>query len=128
MAEHDVNSESFDGRPPGKFDACVVGGAGHIGLPLAILLAHSGLRTVLYDLNVHSLAKISRGVVPFHEAGAEPLLREALARDLLACSTSPASVFGVSTLIVTIGTPIDEFHNPVFRLITDCFAPMLPYL
>ena len=32
-----------------KFDICIIGGAGHIGLPLGILFADKGKRVILYD-------------------------------------------------------------------------------
>ena len=31
-------------------DVCVIGGGGHVGLPLALTFADSGLRTVIYDI------------------------------------------------------------------------------
>ena len=31
-------------------------------------------------------------------------------------------------MIVTIGTPVDEFLNPVRRVIQDCVDPLLPHL
>ena len=120
--------ESFDRRPPGEFDVCVLGGAGHVGLPLSILLADRGMRTLILDVNARGLEEISRGTMPFREKGAEPLLRQVLAKRMLAFSTCPASISGVATLIVTIGTPVDEFHSPVMRVMTDCFRPLLPYM
>ena len=34
-----------------NFDLCVVGGAGHVGLPLSILFAVKGLRVIIHDTN-----------------------------------------------------------------------------
>jgi len=31
-------------------------------------------------------------------------------------------------VVLTVGTPIDEFHNPVLRAITDCIDTLLPYI
>ena len=33
------------------YDICVVGGCGHVGLPLAIAFADRGLRVSIYDIN-----------------------------------------------------------------------------
>ena len=109
-------------------DVAVVGGAGHVGAPLSIVLASRGLRTLVNDLNEESLAALRAGRLPFIEEGAEPLLREALARDLLEFSSSPASIAGVPAVIVTIGTPIDDFHNPTVSVLTRCMDALLPYL
>jgi glycine/D-amino acid oxidase-like deaminating enzyme len=68
-------------RMPREFenDVVVVGGAGHVGLPLAIALAHRGASVVIYDLSERAVDLINSGVVPFLEPGAEPMLRGALA-------------------------------------------------
>ena len=34
-----------------KYDLCVVGGAGHIGLPFALVFARQGLKVLIYDIN-----------------------------------------------------------------------------
>ena len=36
------------------YDVCVVGGAGHVGAPLAGVLASRGFRTLIYDINLGS--------------------------------------------------------------------------
>ena len=32
-------------------DVCVIGGCGHVGLPLALTFADHGFHTVIYDIN-----------------------------------------------------------------------------
>jgi UDP-N-acetyl-D-mannosaminuronic acid dehydrogenase len=110
------------------YDVVVVGGAGHVGAPLSIVLAARGVRTIIHDLNESSMALLASGRMPFIEDGAEPLLRDALARDMLGFSASPECVTGVPAVVVTIGTPIDEFHNPSTSLLTRCLDSLLPYL
>ncbi len=111
-----------------KVDICVVGGAGHVGLPLALVFASKGLRVLIYDINENTLETIHQGIVPFMEHGAEPLLKQALERDLLYLSSDPADIAKAATVIITIGTPVDEFLNPVLKLIRDCMDDLLPYL
>src|SRR5437773_1609704 len=108
------------------YDVVVVGGAGHVGAPLSIVLASRGLRTLIHDLNERSLDTLRSGRMPFREDGAEPLLRQALDRDALGFSSSPDSVRGVPAVIVTIGTPIDEFQNPSISLLTRCMDTLMP--
>ena len=45
-----------------KFDVCIVGGAGHIGLPLGLLISSKNKRVVLYDKNVSVIKKINQGI------------------------------------------------------------------
>jgi len=110
------------------FDVVVVGGAGHVGAPLSIVLASRGLRTLICDVNESSLETLRSGRMPFLEEGAEPLLRDALAREMLGFSSSPDAIEGVPTVIVTIGTPIDEFQNPTVSLLTRTIDTLLPYI
>ncbi|UBF28452.1 nucleotide sugar dehydrogenase [Kovacikia minuta CCNUW1] len=117
-----------DGVSDVRFDICVVGGAGHVGLPLALVFASKGLRVLIYDINENTLETIRKGIVPFMERGAEPLLQQALERELLFLSSEPEDIARASTLIITIGTPVDEFLNPVLKLIRDCMQDLLPYL
>lgn len=110
------------------YEVCVVGGAGHVGVPLSIVMAHHGIRTLIYDINAAALERLRSGVMPFFEEGGEPLLKEVLAEGTLGFSTDIADLAKIPTIIVTIGTPIDEFHNPQLRVVTDCIDAMLPYL
>ena len=93
-------------------DVVIMGGAGHVGLPLGIVLARSGLRTVLYDLDESLLTTVLSGEMPFMEPGGEEALQEALADGLLDGTTDPTVISKAETVIVVIGTPIDEHLNP----------------
>src|SRR5438874_2319625 len=110
------------------YDVCVVGGAGHVGAPLAILLADTGLRVLVQDVNPDTMAQLQAGTMPFLEEGGEESLRAVLGRGLLGFSDDPADVKGIPHIVITIGTPVDEFQNPEVRHITDCIGALLPYL
>src|SRR5262249_22732999 len=112
----------------GEHEVVVVGGAGHVGAPLSILLASRGIRTLIFDLSESAIATLQSGKFPFLEEGGEAMLAEALASGNLAFTTKIADVRNVPIVIVTIGTPVDEFHNPVLRVVTDCVDEMIPYL
>jgi UDP-N-acetyl-D-mannosaminuronic acid dehydrogenase len=111
-----------------NFDVCVIGGAGHVGAPLALVLASRGLHTLIYDTNAKTVAQLADGQMPFLEEGGEPLLREVLAAGTLGFSSEISSIARIPTLILTIGTPIDEFHNPMVRVVSDCIDELAPYL
>ena len=84
---------SFRSIPEGvHFDVCVVGGAGHVGLPLSIVFADRGLRVLIYDVDARALDTISTGQLPFMERDAEPLLGAALATGHLDATTEAANV------------------------------------
>lgn len=110
------------------FDVCVIGGAGHVGAPMAIVLANMGFRTLINDINQTAMDILSKGEMPFMEEGGEPMLRDALAKELLGFTSEVKDIAGIPILILTIGTPIDEFHNPDFNYIISCLDNMLPFL
>ena len=51
-------------NPIDNYDVCVVGGAGRVGLPLALVLADSGFKTLILDINKTTLEKIAAGSLP----------------------------------------------------------------
>jgi len=110
-----------------KYDLCVVGGAGHIGLPFALVFAEKGLNVAIYDISQTALDTIGKGFVPFMEDGAEPLLKKALVSGKLSLSNNPEIVAKSKIIVVTIGTPVDEFLNPEFKMITSAFEELLPH-
>ena len=57
---------------------CLVGGLGHIGLPLGIVLASKGFEVTLLDKNISNKNSIERGEMPFVEYGAEELLKKVI--------------------------------------------------
>ena len=56
------------------------------------------------------------------------MLAKALATKRLVFTNSPDKISTGGPVIVTIGTPIDEFLNPVRRVVQDCIDAMLPPL
>jgi len=66
--------------------------------------------------------------MPFMENGAEPALREVLSKGLLAFTNRASDVGCAKTVVVTIGTPVDEFLSPSLRVMTACFDELLPFL
>jgi UDP-N-acetyl-D-mannosaminuronic acid dehydrogenase len=109
-------------------DLTVVGGAGHVGIPLVLAFAKTGLRVNVNDLNQNTLDSLKAGRLPFIELGAEELLIEALAENRLAFTNSPSQISTKGPVIVTIGTPVDEFLNPDRKVIQACIDSLLPYL
>src|SRR5258708_33188943 len=89
-------------------DLTVVGGAGHVGIPLALSFASKGLRVMINDLNETALAQLRAGVVPFIEHGAQELLRDALDKDRLGFTSRHSDLPSTGAVILTIGTPVDD--------------------
>lgn len=110
-----------------KFDVCIVGGCGHVGLPLAITFAGAGLKTLIIDKNEKALKDVLQGIMPFREKDASQKLMKALKNNLLFGSTDNSKASNAKNIIIIIGTPIDEFLNPRVQDIQKVFESLLPY-
>jgi len=109
-------------------DVTVVGGAGHVGIPLVLALAEAGLRVNVNDVNHATLDTLKSGRLPFIEHDAEGVLAKALAGKRLVFTDASNKVSTGGPVIITIGTPIDEFLNPVRRVVQECIDDLLPTL
>lgn len=103
-----------------RYDVCVVGGLGHAGLPLGLSFAQAGKRVVLYDIDERALETVSRGEMPFMEAGAESVLRAVLGKTL-SLSSEKQVIAQSHFIVIVIGTPVDDHLNPKFTLFKDFF-------
>ena len=65
-----------------RHDVVIIGGCGHVGLPLGIMLARAGRTVGLLDADEGRKRAVHAGTMPFIEHGAEPLLQETLDRTL----------------------------------------------
>jgi UDP-N-acetyl-D-mannosaminuronic acid dehydrogenase len=110
------------------YDVAVIGGCGHVGLPLALLIANRQRKVLVYDINASAVAGVREGKMPFVEEGADALLTAALAGGTLDCTTDPAGLAKCRILILIVGTPVDEHLNPSFEAIPRTLEKCLPYL
>ncbi len=107
-------------------DLVVLGGAGHVGLPLSLAFAEAGLRVGIFDVDEGALETIADGRMPFLEAGAEALLGAVLPTGRLELGAEAAMVGRADSILVVIGTPVDEFLGPsmtVFERVVGQLAP-----
>lgn len=113
---------------PDQLDVVVLGGGGHVGLPLSLAFARAGCRVGILDSDQPTLDRIRRGEMPFKEAGADELLLQLLPTGRLELTADPAVMRRTDNVIVVIGTPIDEFLSPsmsIFHRTVDELAPNL---
>lgn len=109
-------------------DVCVVGGAGRVGLPLALVLADSGFKTLILDINETALKTIAQGAMPYREEGGQTLLKKVNGTGRLTFSSEANSITRAAVVVLTVGTPIDEFHNPNLSLLIRCLEGLIPHL
>jgi UDP-N-acetyl-D-mannosaminuronic acid dehydrogenase len=112
----------------GELDLVVLGGGGHVGLPLSLVFARAGLRVGIYDTNQSTLDRIESGEMPFLENGADDLLREVLSTGRLEFGTSGEMIQRADQLVVVIGTPVDEFLGPSMTVFEKAVRQISPHL
>jgi UDP-N-acetyl-D-mannosaminuronic acid dehydrogenase len=88
-------------------DVVIVGGCGHVGLPLAVAFADRGCRVLSYDISAQAIEAVNAGRLPFHEPAAELPLRRAVGAGRLVASADPAVVAAAEHVIVII-SDLDE--------------------
>ena len=93
-------------------DVVVVGGGGHVGLPLSIALASRGLRVTAFDIDAATVEQVAGGTMPFREEGAEPVLRDVLSSGTFSITDDPSVVSDAEYVVVVVGTPVDAAPQP----------------
>ncbi len=111
-----------------KYDVAIVGGLGHVGLPLGITFADKGLSVCLYDIGRETAESVKKGIMPFIEYGAETALKKALSSGKLAISTDAQEISNAKSVVIAIGTPVDEYLNPKTRQFLETVTELKKHL
>ncbi len=110
--EKAFDSSTIKDKVSEQFEVSVIGGAGHVGLGMCLVLAKAGHRVQCIDKDEKKLEKIESGLMPFKEEGGKEILGDVLEENLLHFSTEIGSIDSSDVIIVVVGTPIDEHKNP----------------
>lgn len=111
-----------------SLDVGVIGGGGRVGCPLALSFAHSGLRTLIYDVDPERVALLRQRKMPFIEEGADELLRQVTADGLLIVEDRPDRLADCRFVVLIVGTPVDEHLNPTFTSLLRTLESCRPHL
>jgi len=96
----------------GEYDVCIIGGCGHVGLPLGLAFANHKKKVVLFDINQANVEKVNRKEMPFLDKGAPEILTKTVDSGLLEATTDKTVISRSKNIIMVIGTPVDEHLNP----------------
>lgn len=105
----------------------IIGGCGHVGIPLGIALASKGNEVKLVDINKQAIDSINNGELPFLEEGAEEYLDKILGKNLIATNNFEEVKHSEVVIFVT-GTPVDEHLNPRVQDVLQVVEHYLPYM
>src|ERR1700753_3456462 len=105
----------------------IIGGCGHVGLPLGIVFANCGVNVVLLDRDQAKIDIVNGGQMPFMENNALEQLQKVVGKTLTATS-DPTCLRDSDAAIAVLGTPVDEHLNPtvtdLYRSIDQVIAQM----
>lgn len=115
----------------GEFnEVLVVGGAGHIGLPLSLFLFSKLKSVTIFDVSVGAVADINAGKMPFIEDGCDEILRQTTEsqkfRAIKDLSESEGKLWPVA--VIVIGTQLLENQQPDRVGVFDCVKSITGHL
>jgi len=87
---------------------------GYVGITTALVFAELGYQVTGMDPDDDKISSFQRGVLPFHEPGADVLLRKHLSQEKIAFSTDPQqSISNQQVIFICVGTPSRQDGNVV---------------
>ena len=110
-----------------QYDVCVIGGFGHVGLPLGVSFADAGLKVLLFDVADDVRSIIESGKMPFFEEGGDSLLQKVFGKTLFIAGNLD-EVRNAKSVLITIGTPLDEYLNPNLNPIFNLGKQLVEHL
>jgi UDP-N-acetyl-D-mannosaminuronic acid dehydrogenase len=102
-------------------------GTGRVGLPMSLVLADEGYKVYGIDKDLSLINLLHKAQMPFIEEGGEKLLQKHLGKNFFP-TTSSKVISDVETIVLTLGTPIDENMNPVLDQIDTVINDLIKYL
>ena len=111
--------------PNAEFDVAVVG-LGYVGLPTALMLAASGLKTAGVDINEAQIAKLQAGTCSLNEEGVVELFNREITRQHFKAFKVPPRA---AAYILAVPTPVDERRKVAdLRALRSATESLLPVL
>ena len=106
-------------------DVVIVGGCGHVGLPLGLAFADRGLTVDLYDIDADAVDAVNAGILPAHEEGAQEVLDRVIG-DRMVATADPEAVSRAEHVVIVIGTPVGRLLNPLPDMVPRAIAQLAP--
>jgi UDP-N-acetyl-D-mannosaminuronic acid dehydrogenase len=105
----------------------IMGGCGHVGLPLAVTLAKKNYKVFAIDKDKKKINLLNKKKTPFLEIGLEEALNN-LKKKNINFSNELSIIKDTRVVIITLGTPINKYFKPDFKFFISNFNKIIPYL
>jgi UDP-N-acetyl-D-mannosaminuronic acid dehydrogenase len=107
----------------------IIGGCGHVGLPLGISFALQGNRVNLVEINEMAVEKVNQAQMPFLEDSDAQIKLKTVVENGNLKATLDKSVLQESDVVVFVtGTPVDEHLNPKIHEVLSVINQYLEFL
>ena len=104
-----------------KRNISIIGGAGHVGFPLGLILSSKGFKVSLIDKDKTNIKKINKGQIPFLEENSKKLLGSMIKKKRIHATNKLNEVLKSKYIVVCIGTPITTQLNPSLKAFISFF-------
>ena len=111
-----------------KNNICIIGGVGHVGAPLGLVLSSKGYNVVLIDKDKKNIKSLNNGIMPFLEEGSTKLLKKMIIKKKIYATQNLSEVKKSRYIIICIGTPINSQLNPNLKNFVNFFYSLKKYL
>ena len=111
-----------------KRNISVIGGAGHVGFGLGLILSSKGFKVSLIDKHRANIKKINSGKTPFLEENSKKLLNKMIRKKRIYATNKLNEVLKSKYIIVCIGTPINNKLNPSLTHFINFFYELKKFL
>ena len=106
---------------------CIIGGAGHIGLPLALKFCEKNFHVDIIDKNKKVIKNLKNSIFPFYEHGGKKLLDYCIKNKVLTFDYNYEKVKKADFIIITVGTPLVK-NKPSLKEIFEVILTIKKYL
>lgn len=106
-----------------KYKVAVIGGAGHIGLPLSCFISSHGNDVLIIDTDTDKLNKLSENIIPYKEDGLKEYLEIAKKNDIK-FSENFDELKNYELIIITLGTSssikdLNKFQSLMIQILEN---------
>ncbi len=111
-----------------KNNISIIGGTGHVGLPLGLAFSERKFKVELIDVNKQNIDKVNKGILPFIEENGKRLLKQSLKKKNIIATNNLASLSSSKFIIICIGTPIKKNLKPEVKNFLKFFKKLKNYI
>ncbi len=111
-----------------KNNISIIGGTGHVGLPLGLAFSKRKFKVELIDINKKNIDRVNRGILPFIEKKGKKLLKQSLKKKNIIATNDLSSLRSSKFIIICIGTPIKKNLKPEIKNFLKFFRKLKNYL